>query len=320
MRLRILLLLALAAIVLASWLSTCLSWRYEDVAAGVEALEPRRFERLTLVTLGTGGAFENHLRHGPATAVGFGTRALLVDAGRGLAERLRAARIPVDQPDTVFLTRLLPENSVGLDDLLLTGWLAPRRAPLRVVGPTGTAAFVERLQAALAATIEAQARLRGLDTEGARFEALEIGEGWSEERDGLGVRAAALPGGPIPALAYRFEAGGRSAVVGTTPWGREALVALARGADALVHDGLYTETLEAALEAGARDPERVRREAALSTPLREAGALAEEAGVRTLVLVRLVPPPLYALQFQHVVGERFSGRVVVAEDGDEIIP
>jgi ribonuclease Z len=319
-RLRILLLFALLAVVLASWFSTCLSWRYEDVAAGVEALESRRFERLTLVTLGTGGAFENHLRQGPTTAVGAGGRVVLVDAGRAVAERLRAAAIPVAQPDTVFVTRLLPENVVGLDDLLLTGWLAPRSVALRVVGPAGTAALVERLGAAHAGAIEAQARLRGLPLEGARFEALEVGEGWSEERLGLRVSAAALPGGPIPALAFRFEAEGRSLVVGTASWGRERLLALATGADALVHDGLYTETLEAALEAGVRDPERVRREAELSTPLRETARLAEQAGVRTLVLVRLVPPPLLALQFRRVVGEHFSGRIVVAEDGEEITP
>ena len=39
------------------------------------------------------------------------------------------------------LSSLLPENTVGLDDLLLTGWLDGREAPLRVVGPAGTAEF-----------------------------------------------------------------------------------------------------------------------------------------------------------------------------------
>ena len=32
--------------------------------------------------------------------------------------------IPVHQPNTVLLTSLMPENTVGLDDLVLTGWIA----------------------------------------------------------------------------------------------------------------------------------------------------------------------------------------------------
>ena len=53
---------------IASWWLTCAAWRFDEIAAGVLPLEPREFERLTLVTLGTGGAYENHLRRGPATA------------------------------------------------------------------------------------------------------------------------------------------------------------------------------------------------------------------------------------------------------------
>ena len=57
---------------------------------------------------------------------------------------LRAAEIPLAQPSAVCLTSLTPENTVGLDDRLLTGWLAGRSQPLRVGGPPGTAALVAR--------------------------------------------------------------------------------------------------------------------------------------------------------------------------------
>ena len=48
--------------------------------------------------------------------------------------------------------------------------------------------------------------------------------------------------------------------------------------------------------------------------------VAQRAGVRTLVLVRLRPPPVYDLQVTSVVGRRFDGRIVLPEDGDEIRP
>jgi len=114
---------------------SCQMWRYRDLAEGIAWLEDRHFERATLIAVGTGGAAENLRRLGPATAIGVGTRIVLVDAGRGVADALRHCAIPIAQPDTLLLTSLLPENTLGLDDLLLTGWNTPRAKPLRLLGP-----------------------------------------------------------------------------------------------------------------------------------------------------------------------------------------
>jgi ribonuclease Z len=311
---------AIAIAVTTAWLATCGLSYYEDVASGIAYLENRSFDDLTLITVGTGGAYENPRRLGPSTAVGFRGHVALVDAGRAVAEGLRAARIPVQQPDTVYLTSLLPENTVGLDDLLLTGWLAPRETPLRVVGPTGTRALTDALVAAHARSIAARGAALGLPRDGARFEVREIADGFAETRDGLAVRAAALPGGPLPALAYRFEAGGRSAVVGGSGPVTDALVALSRGADLLVWEAFHRPAVDLAIEAGSDDPARLRREADLHTATGEVGGLAQRAGVRSLVLVRLRPPPLFDLQFTNLVRESFDGRVLIAEDGDELTP
>ncbi|HME70944.1 MAG TPA: hypothetical protein VKM54_13905 [Myxococcota bacterium] len=296
----------------------CARYRVRGAVAAVAALDPRGFTSLSLVVVGSGGAHENPERRGPCIAVGFGPRIVLVDAGRGAAEGLRAAGIPVDQPDTVYLTSLLPENALGLDDILLTGWLAPRKKPLRLVGPEGTREFAASLERAYARGARALSEGLGLPPEGARFEALEIGDGFSDERDGLAVRAALLPGGPLPALAYRAEAGGHAVVISGTGFGDEAVVTLARGASVLVHEALHRPSLDAAIEAGGEDSGRLRREGELHTPLETAGALASRAGVRTLVLVRLRPPPLFAWQFEHAAGKSFAGEVIVASDGDEI--
>jgi ribonuclease Z len=314
--------LALALVVAAaSWVLTCAAWRADRVIAGVAPLEPRRFPPLLLLTLGTGGAVENPARLGPATAVARGLRVVLVDAGRGVAESLRRAKIPTRQPDAVYLTSLLPENTDGLDDLLATGWLDGRTAPLRVVGPPGTAALAAGIEAAHAAGLAARSAALGLPAEGARLLPVEVAEGFSEELDGLGVRAGALPGGPLPAFAWRFEADGRSAVVAGTGWAPEALVAFARGADVLVHEAVYVPTPEEARVAELDvDPARLEREARLHTSIDTVGALAQRAGVRELVLVRLRPPPVYAVQITSRIGDTFTGRIVVAEDGEEIVP
>ena len=60
------------AVMIASWALTCAAWRADRVIAGVAPLDPRTFARLTLVTLGTGGAYENPNRAGPCIALALG--------------------------------------------------------------------------------------------------------------------------------------------------------------------------------------------------------------------------------------------------------
>lgn len=307
----------------ASAFSIWATWRYQELAQDVAWLEDRDFDTLTLLTVGTGSAYENPKRLGPVTAVGLGTRIALVDAGRGVAEALRTCAIRTAQPDTVYLTSLLPENTIGLDDLLLTGWIAARSEPLRVVGPPGTRALAEAIAAAQGPAIEALARELGLPPAGATFAAEEATPGWSETRDdGLVVRAGDAGARPLPGLAWRFErpATGPAAalalvVTGTGP-DPEPVAELARGAGLLATEGFFRAAVDAVIEAGDPDADRLRREADLHLATADAGALAARAGVPLLVLTRLRPPPMFAAQFETSAGERFDGRVVVADDCD----
>lgn len=311
-----------AAVAVGAWVTTCAAWQLTRVRDRVAPLDSAHFERLTLVTLGTGDAHENPARRGPASALGLGDRVVLVDAGRAVADALRLAQIPVTQPDTVFLTSLLPENTVGLDDLLFVGWLSGREEPLRVVGPRGTAALARALEAAHAPAIAARAAETGLVAAGARLQVLEIGDGWREPSEDWSVKAGALPGGPVEALAYRFEAGGRSAVIAGTGWAPEALTAFASGAHLLSHEAIFPFTDELATRLGieAALADRLERETALHTSIEAVGGIARRAGVETLVLVRLRPPPVYDLQLTGIVGRSFDGDIVIAEDGDRIHP
>jgi ribonuclease BN (tRNA processing enzyme) len=321
MNFRVVGLFIVLGVVTFSWLMTFGAWQYQKVAAGVVPIETRSYPRLTLVTVGTGGAYENPDRGGPATAVAAGSRILLVDAGRAVAEGLRNATISVAQPDTVLLTNLLPENVAGLDDLLLTGWLQGRTAPLHVVGPPGTRALAEGIRASHGRGIAARAEALGLPPAGAEFAVQEIADGWTDERDGLRVRAGALPGGPLEAFAYRFESDGRKAVVAGTGWAPEALVAFAAGAHVLVHEAAFIPDPETAAAIGVdEDPDRLRREIALHTRIEEVGSLAQRAGVEKLVLVRLRPPPVYDIQITSEVDDVFEGVIAIPDDGDEITP
>ncbi|RIL02204.1 MAG: hypothetical protein DCC71_16675 [Proteobacteria bacterium] len=299
---------------------TCQSWRYRELAQGVAWLPDQAWEQPSLVMVGTGASHENPNRLGPSTAVGFGSRVVLVDAGRGVTEALRACSIPVAQPDTVLLTSLLPENTVGLDDLALTGWNTPREQPLRVLGPPGTRALADAINAGNAAAVSALAAARGVDAAGARIEAVEIGDGFTESRGGIAMRAADAGSAPLPALAYRFEANGRSFVVSGRNPDPERLVAAATGAALLVGAGFFDASIEAAIEAGAENPEQLRREAALHLPLARLAEAATRAGVGTLVVTRLEPPPLFDEQYRTTVRTQFRGEVWIASECAQIAP
>ncbi len=312
-----LLMLLLAVVGLAVlWTFSFLSKRFEDVASGAIPLEARDFPRPTVVTVGTGATFENHQRLGPAVVVAKGERMLLVDAGRAVAQALRAVSIPVRQPEALLLTSLLPENTLGLDDLLVGRALDPEAPPLRVIGPAGTHALVEGLLAAHAPGL-APGTEAGLAVPPA-VEASDVADAVPLEVAGFTAAPLPLPGGPLPALAWRLEADGRTALISSVLFDGEALVEQVRGTAVWVHETYYGAALEAAIEHDALRPDALRRWAAWNTRIEDVGELASHMGARTLVLTRLRPPPVFDSQYEDLVEPTFRGRVLIAHDGLEV--
>ena len=314
---RALVLAALVAVVAAMWVFSFASRRLETVASGITTLPPRHFETLAVIAAGTGGTHENQHRLGPCVAIGLGDTLVLVDAGRGTAEALRRASIPVEQPAALLLTSLLPENVLGLDDWLWGVALAGGGAR-RVIGPPGTRALVEGLRAAHLPGARAGAAAYGLDP-APPVEVLEAGDGFETRLGELTLRAKEQRGGPLATLVWRAEGGGRSAVVSGAGYDPEALVGAANGADVWVHEALYGASLEQAVAAAGPQAEALAREGALHTRLEDVGALASRAGARQLALVRLRPPPVYAFEYRRIVAASYPGAVLVPEDGDEIM-
>jgi ribonuclease Z len=312
----------LAAVVLCvGWAASCVIWRAAEVNELVGPLETRRYRGLTVVAVGTGSPYENPERRGPSTAIAWGEHILLVDVGRGVAEGLRLSKIPVSQPSRVLLTSLMPENIMGLDDLIFTGWRQDRAHPLEIVGPTGTREFVSNLEAAYRQSGNALGDALALPKKGRNTIVIEAKEGFSADWEGLSVRAAEVTDGPLPALIWRFETDGDSVVISGIGWADERLVSFAQGADILVHEAVYVPPPEDVEAAGVlADPERLRREAKIHTSLLEIGAIATKANVATLVLTKMRPPPFYDIQVTSHVAETFNGKVKVPEDGDEITP
>jgi len=129
---------------------------------------------------------------------------------------------------------------------------------------------------------------------------------------------------PYRSVAYRFDARGRSIVISGDTGYSTGLVALAKGADVFVCEAMDVAAMRKAFDGMvargmyADNPEGVWRHiVAAHTPLEDAGRMAAEAGVRTLVLTHIIPgalDPLPDETYLAPVRKMFRGEVVVGRD------
>jgi ribonuclease BN (tRNA processing enzyme) len=136
------------------------------------------------------------------------------------------------------------------------------------------------------------------------------------------VSAALVHHPPVtPAFAFRFDTPDRSIVISGDTTVSDNLVKLARGADVLVHDVLYPPAIDK-LVAGVPNASDLKR-SILShhTAVSDAGRVAQQAGVKTLVLSHLIPADDAGVTDQMWIDAaraNFRGRIIVGRDLLEI--
>ena len=193
--------------------------------------------------LGTGVPTPRPDRFGPSTLIEAGEQRLLVDAGRGATIRLYQLGVPMGTLDALLLTHYHSDHTSGIPDLWLTGWLssfyARRTAPLRVIGPVGAKALMSNLEKAYAADIKIRIEDEKLPPAGVATDVTEFNaDGVVYEKSGVRVIAFEVDHGDAikPAYGYRFEYGGRVAVISGDTRYNENVIKHAIGADLLVHE------------------------------------------------------------------------------------
>jgi ribonuclease BN (tRNA processing enzyme) len=132
--------------------------------------------------------------------------------------------------------------------------------------------------------------------------------------------AAALVDHPpvVPSFAYRFDASDRSIVISGDTRMSSNLIALARNADVLVHEAYFDQAAVDRLVAGVGNAARLK-ESIMShhTSAVDAGRVAREAGVKTLVLSHFVPAEDAAISdemWARAAKTHFDGEVVLGRD------
>lgn len=251
------------------------------------------------------GAASIHLAHGEAR--------ILLDAGPGFMERMAESDLDPDAVSGVVLSHLHFDHAMGVVELF-TRLIFRRGDPVTVFGPRDTDTYIEAALAFARVNTISNRALEWLD--GVSVELTSPGD--ERELGAMQVRTVEVPHVPyLECLARRFEAGGRTLVYsGDTTYAPDALVPLADGADVLVHEGFS----EAALERMAESmPESARAGLyagmkASHCEAQNAGRIAHEAGVQTLVLTHLLPEERDD-DLVADVRRAFDGTIVIASDG-----
>lgn len=212
--------------------------------AGLLSSPASRAESDFKVTLlGTGSPVPKMDRFGPSTLIEVGDQKLLIDAGRGAPIRLRQLGVPLGKINALFLTHYHSDHTSGIPDVWLSGWLpAPygrRTAPFHVVGPVGAKALMSNLERAYALDVKIRIEDQGLPPQGAAIVVDEFNKaGVVYEKSGVKVVAFDVEHGPAikPAVGYRIEYKGRSAVISGDTRYDQNVIKYGAGADLLIHE------------------------------------------------------------------------------------
>ena len=214
------------------------------VSALVGATPARAADDFKVTLLGTGSPNPQPDRFSMSTLVEAGGMRLVFDAGRGTSVRLWQLGVSLGAIDAVFLTHFHSDHTIGLPDLLLTGWIdtpyGRRKAPLTVIGPAGTKELTDNLALAYAADVRTRIADEHLPPAGARFDAREFsGDGKVVfERAGVEVVAFEVDHGAQikPAYGYRINYNSRSVVISGDTRRSDNLIKHAGGVDLLIHE------------------------------------------------------------------------------------
>lgn len=264
-------------------------------------------DALRVLLCGTASPMPHPTRAKACVAVFAAGRFWVVDTGPGSWNRLALLRVDASRIAGVLLTHFHSDHIGDLGELNLNTWATGRPGPLRVFGPPGVERVVAGFREAYALDTQYRIAHHGTELmrpETARLEARPIpgpaagaGPAVVLDEEGLRITAFAVNHDPVkPAYGYRFDYRGRSAVVSGDTRKDLGLIQASKGADVLVHEAqanhIVAQIEEAAAKAGRSRVAQIMHDIpSYHTSPVEAAEVANEAGVRLLVLYHLTPPP-----------------------------
>jgi len=299
-----------------------------NILAGAAALALPALTRTTsaqssksrLILLGTGGGpSPKPNRAEPAQVIVVNGAAYVIDCGNGVARQMVLAGVPLASIRNVFLTHQHSDHNADYGNLLLLAWATNLAKPVGTYGPPPLQQMTRLFLEMNDYDIKTRMADEGRPPLAPLIVPHELTTGGAVMQDAnVKVTTALVDHGAVkPAFAYRFDCPDRSIVISGDTRPSENLVALAKGADVLVHEVMYLPALDRLMTTDSTA--KTLREHLLSahTSTDDIGRIATRAGVKTLVLSHFVPGGLPAIPDQtwiEAVRPNFAGTIVVGRD------
>lgn len=303
--------------------------------AGVDTIKDFP-DGLHVALCGTGAPLPDPHRAGPCNVVIAGKHVFVVDSGEGAAKHISLMGIPNGRIEAVFLTHFHSDHIDGLGPMMLLRWTANgATSPLPIYGGPGVDSVVTgfnaayRLDSGYRTAHHGAAIAPPAGAGGVAMNFTPPPRGSNDnvvvyDHDGLRVTAFSVDHGPVePAVGYRFDYKGRSVVFSGDTAASPALVANARGADLLVHEGLQPELVKLMTKALVAQHQpgtaQITRDIlTYHTSPEVAAQEAQAAGVHNLVFSHILPPLPVRSSYPAFLGKarrHFDGPIIVGEDG-----
>jgi ribonuclease BN (tRNA processing enzyme) len=243
----------------------------------------------------------------------------LVDCGPRVTSQLVAAGVPLQSIRKIFITHHHSDHNLEYGNVANLAWMGGLNRRIESYGPPPLRRMTELFWELNARDVGIRMADEGRPDPKALLAPTELERpGVVYEDDKVRVTAALVNHPPVePAFAYRFDAAGRSIVFSGDTTADDRLIALARGADVLLHEVLWVPGIDA-IVASLPNAATLREHLIAShTPTYDVGRVAKEARVKKLVLTHLVPgdnPNVPDEAWTDEPRRAFNGEVVLGRD------
>ena len=262
-------------------------------------------------------------RSNPSTLILIDDVPYVIDCGYGVSRQLMSAGVSLDRLRYIFISHHHSDHNLEYGTLFYNAWLAKQSPRVDAYGPAGLAKMTRDFFAYMKFDIDTRIIDEGMADPRKLLTVHEFSRpGLVMQNEHVKVTATLVRHPPIKqSYAYRFDAGDRSIVFsGDTAYAPE-LARFAAGADVLIHEVMYLPAIEKLISqfGGAT---RLREHLLAShTSTEDVGRIAQQAGVKTLVLTHFVPgddPTITEEEWTAGVRKHFSGQIIVGRDLLEI--
>jgi ribonuclease BN (tRNA processing enzyme) len=273
-----------------------------------------------LILLGTGGGPRPKKdASAPAQVIVINGQAYVIDCGDGVARQLISAGVQPASLRHVFITHHHSDHNADYGALLLLSWAAGLKSRVDTWGPPPLAQMTKLSLEVNAFDITTRIADEGRVPLAPLIHPHEItAGGLVMQDDHVKVTAALVNHPPIEkAFAYRFDTADRSIVISGDTAMSKNLIALAQGADVLVHEALWVPAVDRLVATVPNAKTLKEHIIASHTSAEDCGRIAATAGVKTLVLSHFVPgddPTITGQMWIDAARKHFRGTVLLGKD------